>query len=527
MRLLTLILILSFYNNLVSQDPERPFEKIEFLSLTPEWHFVNYDSEMDNGEFDGFNNFIPIAGFEPIVHNNGIFEVFFRQNTLEPTGTYIQKRELSTGELLWRRYIGYPYDPQQILGRDILINSNENIEMICQVKCDPYDSTTPLLGRDNMAIYKIELDTEVGSIIDQIDYVCNDSIYLQTNFDGFYLNDVSRFYSIEDTFYSTQSEWIGNSWQRVIFKLEDNYKKDEVYASVFPKQYNCTGDLPIIYNDSTKVVFDSNCDTKRLELTYIDRDLEFINTVISDSLSVALNDLRVKLYDPVKDIFILENVINFDTKEIELLIINGEGQLLKRIIIPIQYNRNYGLLEWSNIDSLVLLARRTNIADNENPYITLDVLKSNENGEIYVAHSFVSADSLRYISYINLVAFDEDHYYLEFKEASLLSDFTWDRRASAISMMKIKRNLLLNPITSSSQVVSNKLNCYPNPTSDYLHIVNLEQPAIVTVSDINGKQIQIIENVSDKINIESLTSGMYIVQIRNNKTSETLKIIKI
>ena len=341
MRRFFLIIYMCFPLFIAAQHPERPYEKIEFETLSPEWHVVNYDVDMDNEEFDGYNNFAPIPGFKTLFNDDSIFELFFRQNTLEPTGTYIQRRNLNNGELIWRKYIGFPFDEQQILGRNMLVNVNNNLEVICQVKCAPYDINFPLLGVKNMALYKIELDISQGTILKEVNYVCNDTNYLQTNFDGFILNDVSKFYAIKDTFYFTQSEWTGSSWQRLIFKLSDNFKKADVIKGIHPKKYNCQGDLPILYNDSTRVVFDSNCDTKRIELTFIDHNFNTISTTISDSLSSSLNDLQVKAFDPLKRWFLLENVINFENKEIELIIIDDNGSLLKKIFMPSIYNRNY------------------------------------------------------------------------------------------------------------------------------------------------------------------------------------------
>jgi len=510
--------------------PDRPYEKLIFPNIIPQWYSVNYDSEMDADKFDGFNNFIKLETFEHLIYDDAIYELYYRQNTNEPTGTYVQKRDLRDGTLIWRKYIGYPSDPKQILGRNLFINSNENLEVIFQVKCDPYDPMYPLLGRKNMALYKIEFDVSDGQVLDQIDYHCNDTTYLQTNFDLFYLNSVSRFYGINNKFYFSQGEWTGSKWQYVIFKLEDDFKATEIFAKRFPKKYICFGDLPIFFNDSTKIVFNSNCVTKRIEMTYIDNEFNPIKTVISDSLSNKLNELQVKKFDPIRRRFLLENVINFDTQEIELLIIDDNGKLLKRIIMPPVYNRAYGLLEWDNIDYLTFLAPRTRYTGENRPYVSLDVLKSDFEGKIDIQHSFTSTDSLRYIAYSSLVGSDSEHYYLEFNESSLKktnTGYSLDRKASAVSMMKISKQQILNPISSTNQSTVNQLKCYPNPTSEFIRIDGLSQPTTISIIDINGRTVKVIKNVVDQINIQYLPSGMYILDIKNKEISERHKIIKI
>ncbi|MBK8622846.1 MAG: hypothetical protein IPN79_14095 [Saprospiraceae bacterium] len=151
--------------------PDRPYEKIFINDITPEWYFVNYDVDMDNDTFDGYNNFLSIESFDHLFYNNAIYEVFYRQNYIEPTGTYVQKRSLDDGTLLWRQYIGYPRDKQQIFGRNLLINDKDQLEVIFQVKCDPYNVFHPLLGRTNMALYQIEFDTENGNVINEINII--------------------------------------------------------------------------------------------------------------------------------------------------------------------------------------------------------------------------------------------------------------------------------------------------------------------------------------------------------------------
>lgn len=531
MKYLFVITIFTFSLSLFSQTlPDRPYEKIIFKDLIPEWHTVNYDSIMDNVKFDGYNNYIKIEGFEPLIYNNAIYELYYQQNTIEPTGTYVQKRDLKDGEIVWKKYIGFPQDTQQILGRNLLINTKENLEVIFQVKCDPYDPNFPLLGRKNMVLYKIEFDILNGNEVEKIDYYCDDTTYIQTNFDLFYLNSVSRFYGINNLFYFTQSKWEGSNWATVLFKLEDNFKTNEIYTKKYPKKYICYGDLPIFFNDTTKIIFNSNCNTKRLEMTFIDNEFNPIKTVISDSLSYKLNELQIKKFDPVRRRFLLENVINFDNQEIELLIIDINGNLLKRIIVPPIYNRSYGLLEWDNIDELVFLASRTSYSENNTPFVSLDIIKSNFEGICNVYHSFTPTDSLRYIGYSTLIGKDSEHYYLEFNESSIKKTnigYSLDRKASAVSLMKIKKQKILNPTSSTNQSYVKQLKIYPNPVKDIAKIDGLLDPVTVTIVDLNGRHVKTIKNVIDEVNTDDLPSGLYIFEFKSNDIFEFQKVLKV
>lgn len=96
-----------------------------------------------------------------------------------------------------------------------------------------------------------------------------------------------------------------------------------------------------------------------------------------------------------------------------------------------------------------------------------------------------------------------------------------------------------NIVTSANFVVSQlsinevsnnfKVEIYPNPTNDYLH-VKLEDNNInnLTLIDLQGRKIldQKVNSNSTQISLQSLPSAVYLLQISTQKGKKTVKVIK-
>lgn len=88
--------------------------------------------------------------------------------------------------------------------------------------------------------------------------------------------------------------------------------------------------------------------------------------------------------------------------------------------------------------------------------------------------------------------------------------------------------LYADGVAGVSDAVANTFSIYPNPVSDVLNIrakTNVEE---VVVYDALGKAVLNVrpEVISPKIDMSSLTSGMYFVKISAGNNSQTFKVIK-
>ena len=71
------------------------------------------------------------------------------------------------------------------------------------------------------------------------------------------------------------------------------------------------------------------------------------------------------------------------------------------------------------------------------------------------------------------------------------------------------------------------INIYPNPSKDWIKIDGISEVSDVQIFDITGKLVLQQEyQIDDRIDISSLTTGMYILNIRNSEGVSSKKIIK-
>lgn len=67
---------------------------------------------------------------------------------------------------------------------------------------------------------------------------------------------------------------------------------------------------------------------------------------------------------------------------------------------------------------------------------------------------------------------------------------------------------------------------YPNPTTDYINIINPEKYSQLDIYALNGRHIKTITNIENKISVSELKSGGYVLKLRTLENVLSTKIIK-
>ncbi len=72
------------------------------------------------------------------------------------------------------------------------------------------------------------------------------------------------------------------------------------------------------------------------------------------------------------------------------------------------------------------------------------------------------------------------------------------------------------------------ISCYPNPSSDYIHIAGISEPTQLIVFDLSGKIIEkhLLTNNTETISTQHYKSGIYIIRLQNNSQQTIKKIVK-
>lgn len=110
----------------------------------------------------------------------------------------------------------------------------------------------------------------------------------------------------------------------------------------------------------------------------------------------------------------------------------------------------------------------------------------------------------------------------------------WGGDGSADNSNKFGIDNVVLPTQSNPQVLSTEniakqaFSIYPNPTTEFLNIKNLNGAYSYSISDVTGKQIQAQKNkTTNQINVQSLNSGLYLLQIIDENNSRSVsKFVK-
>lgn len=84
----------------------------------------------------------------------------------------------------------------------------------------------------------------------------------------------------------------------------------------------------------------------------------------------------------------------------------------------------------------------------------------------------------------------------------------------------------ITSFTLSSKILeTNELNIYPNPVETTLNVSGLNSPVQASVFDMLGK-LYIQTEFTNTLDVSALKSGLYMVEIKNEKSSKLFKMIK-
>ena len=84
---------------------------------------------------------------------------------------------------------------------------------------------------------------------------------------------------------------------------------------------------------------------------------------------------------------------------------------------------------------------------------------------------------------------------------------------------------LVRPALAVSNVNKAKVSIYPNPTTEYLNINSASKISAVQIFDISGKKVN-AELVDNKVNVQNLAKGSYVIKITDASGSTSQKFIK-
>lgn len=80
--------------------------------------------------------------------------------------------------------------------------------------------------------------------------------------------------------------------------------------------------------------------------------------------------------------------------------------------------------------------------------------------------------------------------------------------------------------TSLGGVYDNRMRIYPNPVSDILHLEGIYERSIVKVLDVTGRQMPVVQNTFNQIDVNSLANGVYLIMVSDESGTITRRFTK-
>lgn len=111
------------------------------------------------------------------------------------------------------------------------------------------------------------------------------------------------------------------------------------------------------------------------------------------------------------------------------------------------------------------------------------------------------------------------------KDNYYIISIIFDKNRKIINSDKKRMKDVLYTINSADDEVSNPLYIFPNPTQDYVNIVNKSPFSKVQLLNVNGQVLK--EQNGDRIDVTELPKGLYFISVENKYNRELIKFTKI
>ncbi|MBK8622062.1 MAG: T9SS type A sorting domain-containing protein [Saprospiraceae bacterium] len=528
--LLQIILFLTWFGLSAQVEilPERPYEKLVIEGLSPIWYETSFDSTFIGGDTcDGYNLFEKSFFIDVLFEYPYFYKIYHKWGVYQANGTYIEKRNIETGELIWQIYYGLPVDTYQEFGRLMYINNLDQLEVISQLKPSKYKDPKDLLSTyDNTLLSKRIYQKETGQLIHFESPNVMDSTLLMTDF-SIWVN--------YNKFLKNNSDSI--TYYRFNTYIDNGVKKNHLFSTIdhtttlnnLKTKVVIGNDLPTYENlvrlsENEYILVEKGLDSGHVNILYFDKEFNLKEQYTSEFIGVNPNSNRFKGFDPVHQTILIsyQNVSNgIDPTPYDLIVLDRQGKILRRTTLDKYYTSKFAILNANDHTEIRIIACGIKFDENDRVYSYLDILNWKDNNMI-VDKRFYIKDSLRILADFQIHQTNPDHLLINWWERTYYYDqfgeITFDVHSSAMAWTYIKTSDL---ITASTDFNNHTITCkvYPIPARDQ---VTLEFDELVTgsvlIHDISGRFIQSlrIENSKlCKIDVSSLNQGTYIIYLKN------------
>lgn len=507
--------------------PVRPYEKLVINGLNPIWYETMYDSTFIGGDTcDGYNLFERNFYIDLIYEDSFFYKISHKWGVMQANGTYIEKRNLNSGQLVWQNYYGLPVDDYQEFGRLMFLNKENNLEVISQLKPTGYaDSTDLLFTYENTILTSRIYNKENGNLLYYSNPDIEDTTLFRTDF-SIWINPNDFLSRLDDSLYYYEFQVIlNNGWHldHLFASIHWNMKKDDVRIKNIKAIDAPTQENVIRISDHEYLLVEKGRDTGQVILLYLDSNFNEVERQFSEFIGININSVRFHSFDPMNNTILISyrHPSNWnDPTPYDLILLSREGKILRRTTLDPYYTSKFALLSGNNHENITLIACGINSDENQRWYSYIDILDWSEDSTI-ITNRFNIQDSLRIIADLQVHNVRPNHVLLNWWERSYYHDdnglITFDVHSSAISWAYFKTNDLI----AKTKDIVNVLQCrvFPNPAKEFINIEFEESVnGKLLIHDVSGRYITSIpiqNEYKKEIEVSYFLPGMYTIYFQN------------
>ena len=506
--------------------PVEPFEQVRWKNLYPKWHVTEFDEGMLSDSCDGYNYFFNLAN-DPeriYINNEYIFAYYLRGKRTSPSGHYIVKRNLDTGEKVWSVREDHTMTGWRTnITRALFLDEDSNLIHIGLVPISTYPKSPSGFQLDPQTQFsKKKIDINTGNTI------------------SFYFPDNT------DTTISILPQ--------AIFKYgpyNHLYKEGDNYRCIYPVKYNDKLDFKLVsqlvdgegrrvgttdsipfyegqrfvnftqINEDTFLYIETFKLSDSIVFNFVDKNLNTLK-LISIKENFPINDMLLYSYQRNKLIF-----TSFDTKTnpfeppISHVIYDLKGNKLLNAKVNLDYLELYPTpLLYGKTDELFLFSRYAKKLGVGDWDFSMNIYKLTQDTMTLIS-AFKVDDKDRFVFITSIDELPDGDILVGIEEDNMIyknGNYQHDGNARAMSTMRVSPEALgLIPVSTHTAFSIDQLNLYPNPSSGSVRIafpngINEGKLDIYNASGTLVMSRDFDKHLSNFFEFEDLPSGIYMIK---------------
>jgi len=526
--------------------PDRPYSKVEFIDVEPQWRSEAFAPSMIRDSCNGYNGFF-ISQTIPVFRKDYIIRLFTTTYNAD-FGHYIDKININTGETIWKLVLDHTVLERQEYGCKMYLDSDENLILWSYRKEQKFSWNGPTymyFDPFSRVAYR-KINGKTGEVMEFNTPILGDSI------NTIVTGSLVRTAPFSDFIQTSNPKEI--KYVSRITKADNNFLKEANMVTTIINskgKYNKPldtlkfGEKQYIYN-----LFQLSIDTllylevdtltrSKLTMRIMDGDLNTIKRITLDRFPQKIDYNWVSIYKYTKDYFIItgsELVEGTSYYNQVYAFYDYDGKLLRYC----QYNDE----EYDNVavdylpvrDKYLFIGRQ--FANDDDVSSLIVVNEINNQNKLARLKAIEVKDKLHAIGFRELKEIDRDRVLIDYIQIDWYlpvnsSFYRYDYFSKVFGyLMWDAKDLGLVPSSTHDDIATVDYRISPNPTSDVLYItfdVAL-QGRIMEMTDVSGRSVMIKElsmNTTQTLDLSGFSKGIYFIKVTDHKGRTQYEVKKV